>query len=107
MNTPKLFGPAGQLANLFARTLPECAEPVKLLFQGAPGIGKTAVENATEEGRTILGLIQQHGEPDYAAAEAAAQRKHGPAARLYSEGDDLDASDEANAGTQWLVVSAK
>lgn len=74
--------------------------------EAADYIGKTAVENATEEGRTILGLIQQHGEPDYAEADVEAKRKHGATARLYSEGDDLDLA-EANAGTQWLVVAAK
>lgn len=35
-----LIGPAGKLADLFARTLEE-EHSVKLLFSGAPGIGKT------------------------------------------------------------------
>ncbi len=45
MNTKHLFGPAGRLANLFARTLEDSAEPVKLLFTGEPGCGKTSLAN--------------------------------------------------------------
>jgi replication-associated recombination protein RarA len=44
MTTKQLIGPAGQLAQLFARTLPE-AHSVKLLLTGAPGIGKTELAN--------------------------------------------------------------
>lgn len=46
MNPPKLIGPAGALADLFARTVetPEINR-LKLLFTGAPGIGKTALAN--------------------------------------------------------------
>lgn len=39
-NAVRLIGPAGQLANLFARTLEEETN-VKLLFAGAPGVGKS------------------------------------------------------------------
>jgi DNA polymerase III delta prime subunit len=43
MNTSnRLIGPAGRLADLFARTLEESAR-VKLLLTGSPGIGKTAL----------------------------------------------------------------
>jgi hypothetical protein len=46
MNSPKLIGPAGALADLFARTAedPEVSR-LKLLFTGAPGIGKTELAN--------------------------------------------------------------
>lgn len=40
MSTKKLIGPAGQLQNLFARTL-EDSSTVKLLFAGPPGVGKS------------------------------------------------------------------
>lgn len=47
MNTPspRLIGPAGKLADLFARTLGD-ASTVKLLLTGQPGVGKTALANA-------------------------------------------------------------
>lgn len=48
--TKKLIGPAGRLADLFARTL-ESSElsTVKLLFSGAPGCGKTSLADRIAE----------------------------------------------------------
>ena len=44
--TQKLIGPAGQLADLFGRTLDDGETTrLKLLFTGAPGIGKTELAN--------------------------------------------------------------
>lgn len=45
-SAPQLIGPAGALAELFARTLedPEVSR-LKLLFTGSPGVGKTALAN--------------------------------------------------------------
>jgi DNA polymerase III delta prime subunit len=40
--TPRLIGPAGRLADLFARTIEDAAS-VKVLLSGAAGIGKTAL----------------------------------------------------------------
>jgi DNA polymerase III delta prime subunit len=42
MKTNQLIGPAGKLADLFARTLEDAAR-VKLLLTGTPGVGKTAL----------------------------------------------------------------
>lgn len=42
MTAPKLIGPAGKLADLFARTLEEETR-VKLLFAGPPGTGKSTL----------------------------------------------------------------
>lgn len=46
MNGKPLIGPAGELANLFARTLEDTAEPMKLLLTGIAGCGKTSLANA-------------------------------------------------------------
>lgn len=50
--TKKLIGPAGKLADLFARTL-EDATKAKLLLTGTPGVGKTALANSIAE--TVCG----------------------------------------------------
>jgi DNA replication protein DnaC len=42
----RLIGPAGKLADLFARTLEEETN-VKLLFAGAPGVGKSQLAQRT------------------------------------------------------------
>lgn len=53
MNTKtRLIGPAGKLASLFARTLEEETN-VKLLFAGAPGVGKS--ELAKQIAATLCG----------------------------------------------------
>jgi DNA polymerase III delta prime subunit len=44
METSKLIGPAGKLAAVLLRTLPE-KDRVKLLFSGLPGVGKTELAN--------------------------------------------------------------
>lgn len=41
----RLIGPAGKLADLFARTLEDAAR-VKLLLTGTPGVGKTALADS-------------------------------------------------------------
>lgn len=52
MNTEQkrfpLIGPAGKLAAIFNRTLPELAS-VKLLFSGAPGVGKSELAGRIAE----------------------------------------------------------
>jgi DNA polymerase III delta prime subunit len=46
MNSRKLIGPAGALAELFARTVEDAeVSRLKLLFTGSPGIGKTELAN--------------------------------------------------------------
>lgn len=46
MTSSRLIGPAGVLADLFARTLEDAeVSRLKLLFTGAPGIGKTELAN--------------------------------------------------------------
>lgn len=50
--TTRLIGPAGQLSNVFARTL-EDEVNIKLLFAGAPGVGKS--ELARQIAATVTG----------------------------------------------------